>query len=365
MATFAPEMNNGPVQATYYGDDAAKPYDATVEWRSADSIDIRLADRTDTWNLRAPGLAWEISAGAVRISYGVPPHTLIIKDPAAVVAWTAHFKTHGIRKSKENKLPWILTLPMMLPLGFIALCAAAYFWLLPYVSERMAMALPPETDAQLGDPMFEGMKADLLIDDARSATLQAFADQLTISPTFTLRLHLVKDDQINAFAMPGGHIVVYTGILDKMKEPGELAALLAHEGTHVEQRHSTRGIARDLAGSLFVSLLLGDLGGVTSVLAQKGDELKGLSYSRDLETEADTIGIRRMHANGVDPHGMVELLELLGREAEDMPEGASFLSSHPLTKERLATAEAKAAEIGAISEPLPALDSLFRLLKQP
>jgi len=150
-----------------------------------------------------------------------------------------------------------------------------------------------------------------------------------------------------------------------MKEPVELAALLAHEGSHVERRHSTRAIARDLAGSLFVSLLLGDLGGATTVLAQKGDELKGLSYSRDLETEADTIGIRRMHANGVDPHGMVKLLELLGREAEDMPEGASFLSSHPLTKERLATAEAKAAEIGVISEPLPALDSLFRLLKQP
>lgn len=358
-------MTNGPVQATYYGDDAARPYDATVEWRSADSIDIRLADRTDTWNLRAPGLAWEISAGAVRISYGVPPHTLIIKDPAAVHVWTAHFKMHRIRKSKENRVPWILTLPMMLPLGFIALCAAAYFWLLPYVSERMAMALPPETDAQLGDPMFEGMKADLVIDDAGSATLQAFADRLMIAPTYKLRLHLVKDDQVNAFAMPGGHIVVYTGILDKMKEPGELAALLAHEGTHVEKRHSTRGIARDLSGSLFLSLLLGDLGGVTAVLAQKGDELKGLSYSRDLETEADTIGIRRMHANGMDPHGMVKLLELLEREAEDMPEGVSFLSSHPLTKDRLATAKAKADELGAVAVAPAALDSIFRVLKQP
>lgn len=79
------------------------------------------------------------------------------------------------------------------------------------------------------------------------------------------------------------------------------------------------------------------------MLAQKGDELKGLSYSRDLETEADTIGIRRMHANGVDPNGMVKLLELLEREAEDMPEGASFLSS-PLTKDRLSTAKSKAAE---------------------
>ncbi len=330
-----------------------------------DAIEVRLADRTDTWNLRAPGLAWEVSAGALRISYGVPPHTLIIKDAATVAAWAAYFKTHRIRKSKESRVPLILTLPMMLPLGFIALCAAAYFWLLPYLSERMAMALPPETDVQLGDAMYQQTAASLAIDEARSATLQAFGDKLGIAPTFKLRMHLVKDDQINAFAMPGGHIVVYTGILDKMMEPEELAALLSHEGTHVEKRHSTRAIARDLSGSLFLSLLLGDVGDLVGIVAKKGDELKSLSYSRDLETEADTIGIRRMHANGVDPQGMVKLLELLGREAEDMPEGASFLSSHPLTKDRLSKAKAKAAEFGAVTVPPAGLDSLFRLLKQP
>ncbi len=355
---------NGPVHATYYGDDAARPHDATVEWRSADAIEVRLSDRTDTWNLRAPGLAWEISAGALRISYGVPPHTLIIKDAATVATWTAYFRTHSIRKSKESRVPLILTLPMMLPLGFIALCAAAYFWLLPYVSERMAMALPPETDVQLGDAMYEQTAASLAIDEARSATLQAFGDRLDIAPTFKLRLHLVKDDQINAFAMPGGHIVVYTGILHRMKEPEELAALLSHEGTHVEKRHSTRAIARDLSGSFFLSLLLGDVGDLVGIVAKKGDELKGLSYSRDLETEADTIGIRRMHANGVDPHGMVKLLELLEREAEDMPEGASFLSSHPLTKDRIASAEKRATAFGTPSVPSSELDSLFRALKR-
>lgn len=356
---------NGPVRATYYGDDAARPHEAIVEWRSADTIEIHLADRTDSWNLRAPGLTWEISAGALRISYGVPPHTLIIKDTATVGAWTAYFRTHRIRKNREGGVPWILTIPMMLPLGFIALCAAAYFWLLPCVSERMAMALPPETDTQLGDAMYQQTAATLTIDEARSATLQAFGDKLNIAPTFKLKLHLVKDDQINAFAMPGGHIVVYTGILDKMKEPGELAALLAHEGTHVEKRHSTRAIARDLSGSLFLSLLLGDVGDLVGTVAQKGDELKSLSYSRDLETEADTIGILRMHANGVDPQGMVKLLELLEQEAKDMPEGASFLSSHPLTKDRLSTAKSKAAEFGEAGNAPVGLDSLFRLLKQP
>ncbi len=354
---------NGPIGATWYGADASKPHDVTVEWRSATAIEVRLADGTETCELHAPSTGWEISAGALRITYGPARHTLIIKDATTVQAWTAHFKTHRIRKNRENRVPWVMSLPLMLPLGFIALCAAAYFWLLPYLSERMAMALPPEMDVKLGDPMFDGMKGDLVIDEVGSASLQAFADKLVIAPTFKLRLHLVKDEQINAFAMPGGHIVVYTGILDKMQEPGELAALLAHEGTHVEKRHSTRGIARDLSGSLFLSLLFGDMGGLAGAVAQKGDELKGLGYSRDLETEADTIGLRRMHANGVDPQGMVKLLELLEREAEDMPEGASFLSSHPLTKERIATATGKAGALGPLTAPTPALDSLFRALR--
>lgn len=354
---------NGAVPATYYGADAARPHPAEAEWVSTGVIAIRLADRTETWDLRAPGTTWEISAGALRITHGAERHVIIVKDPIVVKSWTAHLRTHRIRKSREGRTAWLLTLPLALPLGLIALALAVYFWVLPWASERLAMKMPPSVDAQLGDPMFEGMRSGLDIDTAGSATLQAFADKLVIAPTFKLRLHLVKDDQVNAFALPGGHIVVCTGILEKMDRSDQLVALLAHEGTHVENRHSTRGLARDLAGSFFLSLVLGDVGGLGGALAQKGDELKGLSYSRDLETEADTIGIARLRESGVDPEGMVALLELLEREAQDMPEGTSFLSSHPLTKDRLAVAHAKVSAVEAIGPAPPELDSLFSVLK--
>ncbi|HMU14145.1 MAG: M48 family metallopeptidase [Bacteroidetes bacterium] len=354
---------NGAVPATYYGADAARPHPAEAEWVSTGVIAIRLADRTETWDLRAPGTTWEISAGALRITHGAERHVIIVKDPIVVKSWTAHLRTHRIRKSREGRTAWLLTLPLALPLGLIVVGLAVYFWVLPWASERLAMKLPPEVDVQLGDPMFEGMRSGLDIDTAGSATLQAFADKLVIAPTFKLRLHLVKDDQVNAFAMPGGHIVVFTGILEKMDRAGQLAALLAHEGTHVEKRHSTRGLARDLAGSFFLALVLGDGSGLGGLLAQKGDELKGLDYSRDLETEADTIGIARLRESGVDPEGMVALLELLEREAGDMPEGTSFLSSHPLTKDRITLARAKASAAGATRSASSELDSLFSVLK--
>ena len=353
-----------PVSVTYYGDDASKPEEGTVQWTELGRIQVVLPHRTEEWSVYGVGFAWELSAGALRVMHGDPRHSVIIRDSSAIHAWVAHFKAQKLRTNKDGGVPWILGIPMMLPLGFIALCIAAYVWLLPYVSERLAMALPPSTDVRIGDAMFENMATTLSIDTLRSKALQAFADRLTISPSYKLKLHVVVDDQVNAFAMPGGHIVVYTGILDKMKEPGELAALLAHEGTHVEKRHSTRGLARDLSGSLFLSLVLGDIGDVVGIAAKKGDELRGLNYSRDLETEADTIGMRRMHASGVDPHGMVNMLRLLEREAQDMPAATSFLSSHPLTKDRLATAEAKATEFSTVSGTQPELDSLFRLLKQ-
>lgn len=354
---------NGAVPATYYGADAARPHPAEAEWVSTGVIAIRLADRTETWDLRAPGTTWEISAGALRITHGAERHVIIVKDPIVVKSWTAHLRTHRIRKSREGRTAWLLTLPLALPLGLIVVGLAVYFWVLPWASERLAMKLPPEVDVQLGDPMFEGMRSGLDIDTAGSATLQAFADKLVIAPTFKLRLHLVKDDQVNAFAMPGGHIVVFTGILEKMDRAGQLAALLAHEGTHVEKRHSTRGLARDLAGSFFLALVLGDGSGLGGLLAQKGDELKGLDYSRDLETEADTIGIARLRESGVDSEGMVALLELLEREAGDMPEGTSFLSSHPLTKDRITLARAKASAAGATRSASSELDSLFSVLK--
>jgi beta-barrel assembly-enhancing protease len=352
-----------PVHVTYYGDDAAKPQEATMEWLDASRIRVVFADHVEEWNVRGLGFGWELSAGALRVMHGSPRHTAIIREPQAIQAWTTHFKSLKVKHSTEDRVPWILGIPMMIPIGFIALCIAAYVWLLPYVSERLVLALPVETDVRMGDAMFTNMATTLTIDEARSKALQAFGDRLQLSPSFKLRLHVVKDEQVNAFAMPGGHIVVYTGILEKMKEPGELAALLAHEGTHVEKRHSTRGMARDLSGSLFLSLVLGDIGDVVGIAAKKGDELRGLSYSRDLETEADTIGIARLYASGVDPAGMVHLLNLLEREAQDMPEGVSFLSSHPLTKDRIAQAEARVAMLGTPAVRPQELDSLFSRLR--
>jgi predicted Zn-dependent protease len=252
--------------------------------------------------------------------------------------------------------------PALFFLAVIAVLVSGYLWVLPWASERLALLMPTSVDVQLGDAMYEGMAPSLNEDTARSAILQRFGDQLQVAPDFKPTFHYVEDDQVNAFAMPGGHIVVFSGIAEKMTSPGQLAALLAHEGTHVEERHSTRMIMRGMGSYVFLSLLLGDLSGVAGVIAQNADNIRGLGYSRSLESEADGTGQERMKANGVDPEGMVDLLELLEKEAQDMPEQLSFLSSHPLTAERIAKARAKAAELGVVHETDSLQAALFEQL---
>lgn len=351
-------------EALFYDGSMSAPRPAEVSWASPEVLEVEVGKELRRWNVREKHFTWELTAESLRITHGIPPEVLVIRDPQVLGTWRSHFKLLKKGERRVASWPWLLRVPLMLPLGFIAVLLAVYFWVLPWAAERAVPLLPTSVDTRVGDAMFNGMGTTLTIDTARSAALQRFGDRLKLAPTFNLHYHVVDDAQVNAFAMPGGHIVVYTGLLDRMTEPAELAALLAHEGTHVEKRHSTRSLARQLSGNMFLAVVLGDASGLVGAAAAQADQLRGLGYSRDLETEADTIGIRLLHNNGVDPNGMLQLLELLQAEAQDMPEAAEFLSSHPLTKERIATAQQVIASVGDVKTEDPGLQPLFEALRK-
>ncbi|MFT3884706.1 MAG: M48 family metallopeptidase [Flavobacteriales bacterium] len=348
-----------PANALYYDAAHQQPRAATVTWTSPEALQVEVGEERLHWSVRDKHFTWEISAEALRVSHGEPPAVLIIRDRVVVDGWTGHFARLKVKQRRSASVPWLIRIPLMLPLGFIAAAVAAYLWVLPFVAERLALLLPPETDVRMGEAMFQGMRPTLHEDTVRSVALQRFGERLHLAPSFPLHFHVVEDDQVNAFALPGGHIVVYTGLLDKLATPPELAALLAHEATHVEKRHTTRGIARNLSGTLFLALVAGDATAIAGTVAHHVDELRGLSYSRSLEREADAIGMQRMHAAHVDPQGMVDLLHVLEQSGADMPESMAFLSSHPLTKERLAHAEEAAAQLGGTPVPDPELQRSF------
>ena len=129
---------------------------------------------------------------------------------------------------------------------------------------------------------------------------------------------VVDSEIVNAFAIPGGFIVVYSGILDIMEDERELAALLAHEASHINERHSLRMMSRNLSTYLLLSILTGDVGGFSSVIVDNSNMFSTLSFSRGLEQEADLEGLDLMVKSDIDPQGMVELFKKFASHEEEV-----------------------------------------------
>lgn len=245
---------------------------------------------------------------------------------------------------------------------FLSLIVLSYFYVLPPIAERSAAYIPDRFDQEIGNIFMDTFLSDNDIDTLKTSYLEQFAAELNLNQTKKLRFSVVKSKQINAFALPNGQIVVFTGILDHMRSADELVALLGHEASHINQRHTTKMLCRNLAGYLGVSLLLSDVNGIMSVLADNAQQLHSLSFSRKFEQEADEQGLKIVMENQINPKGMMELFERL--ETENKISIPKIMSTHPLTKERKKHIQKIISETNYEVIPNNKLDSIFKNIKQ-
>jgi predicted Zn-dependent protease len=178
------------------------------------------------------------------------------------------------------------------------------------------------------------MKADFVLDEKKTAYINDFFSQMKIPSKYDVEIVVVKGDMVNAFALPGGHIVVYDKLLNQLESYPELAALLSHEFTHVENRHTVKTLFRQLGSKIFLSLIIGDATAVGGVIMNNADDLKSLSYSRALETEADENGARLLADRKIDCGGFVRLFQVLKKEVADT-QPSEWISSHPNLDKRI------------------------------
>ena len=190
-------------------------------------------------------------------------------------------------------------------------------------------------EISIGEGFYHSFTADAEVDSTGTFILQAFADDLQLSKKYPIKVTLVKDTIVNAFALPGGHLVVYSGIINKIERPEELVALLSHESSHVNNRHSLKTIISRLSTTAAISLFTSDINGLSRGLIQNAQMLHSLSYSRGLEKQADDEGMKLMIENKINPVGMKWLMEDLQKSAKNVPSQLSFLSTHPLTPQRI------------------------------
>lgn len=246
-------------------------------------------------------------------------------------------------------------------IAMLGLIVLAYLYVLPPVAEKAAVLLPESFDNYLGNTFMESFYFENTVDSAKTAYLEDFAAHIDFENTKTLNFSVIVSNEVNAFALPNGQIVVYTGILDELQNSNELAALLAHEAVHVNSRHSTKMLCRNLAGYLFISLIFSDVNGIMAVLADNAQQLHALSYSRKFENESDEKGLKILMGNHINPNGMIQLFELIETEEVDIPEIAS---THPLTNARKENMQEIIAQSEYTVISNQAIDSLFTQLKQ-
>lgn len=178
--------------------------------------------------------------------------------------------------------------------------------------------------------------------------LQALADRLwpEQDPAHKVKLFVRKEGDPNAFAVPGHRIVVFSGLIERARNPEMVAGVLAHEMGHVELNHPMRGFIHQLGLGVVVSLILGD-----SSLASLGQLALALSYSREMEREADARGIALLQRAGIRADGMSAFFGVI---KEDMRTGAfgrlpEFLSSHPDLDARIAATKQPSTGAPAMS----------------
>jgi len=161
-------------------------------------------------------------------------------------------------------------------------------------------------------------------------------------PKYPYSFSVADYREINAFALPGGPVWLHRGAIHAATNESQVAGVLAHEVAHIAQRHAADQLTKGIMANLGLGLLgavLGNGAGASTAQAAAGLLANGvfMKFSRDDEREADRVGLQLLRRAGWDGRGMVELFEILQREASRNPGSVElFFSSHPSPQDRMA-----------------------------
>lgn len=195
-----------------------------------------------------------------------------------------------------------------------------------------------EEEWQLGNQLAQDVARQMPVE--RDAYVTALGQRIAAqTPMANLpwNFYVVRNNEINAFAIPGGHVYVHSGLINAASNASELSGVMAHEISHVVARHSTEQISRQYGLSVLAGIILGQNPAVyQQLLAQILAGGAFARFSREAEREADDLGVRSMNQAGYNPDGMVTMFQkLLAREKSQPGTVEKFFSTHPLTADRI------------------------------
>ena len=280
-------------------------------------------------------------------------------------AWDRWARASGLRESAVVRAQQNWRGALVAALLLVMLAGAGYRWGVPWLARAVLTVVPASVDRAIGEAVLRSFDGRLLLpstldgarqEQLRSAFAQALArtDGRFARTTYELRFHANPpagtqagtDLGPNAFALPGGVIVVTDEILELLQGRDDvLIGVLGHELGHVQRRHGMRLLVQATVIGTAAGIAVGDF---SSVLAAAPALLGQSAYSRDFEREADADAIALMRADGLSPAVMIELFDRLATKRGDgaersRPDLGIALASHPADAERVARFRAAAA----------------------
>jgi Zn-dependent protease with chaperone function len=214
--------------------------------------------------------------------------------------------------------------------------------------------IPVEWEQKLGESAYRDFLShqEVVKEGPGVAAVEEMTHRLTeqiLNNPYKFQVTVVRSDVINAFALPGGFVVVFTGLMKKAESGEEVAGVLSHELNHVLQRHGLERTVKNLGLLTVVAIVFGNQQGLVGMMKQLGLELLTLKFGREQETEADLTGLQLLQRAKIDPSGMIRFFDRLSENDQGRME---WLSTHPMSATR---AERLKAELAALpkksSEP--------------
>jgi Zn-dependent protease with chaperone function len=258
------------------------------------------------------------------------------------------------RRSRRRIIAWTLgaTLALLLA-GLVAV---------PAIADRLAPLVPFSLEHRLGEAV--DAQARSMLDNRPSkkpfecggeapeqagrTAFQGMIGRLEQAANLPIPIHIVvvRRPEANAIALPGGHIYVFEGLIDKAESGDELASVIAHEIGHVAHRDGTRAVLQGAGLSFLFGMVLGDfVGGGAVVIAAK--TVLQSSYTREVEMAADMYSVELMHKTGGDPRALGPMLTRISGAIEP---GTRIFQDHPDTRARVAAINAAANALSQVSQ---------------
>lgn len=255
-------------------------------------------------------------------------------------------KARNVRRAN-----WLLLLFVV-----IAILAVPTFFIIrsDILTGYLAQKVPATWEKKIGETAIAQYRIgqDFLPQDQADKLLKPLVNPLLEQlkdSRYRYRFEVVNDASPNAFALPGGFVVIHTGLIVNANNAEEVLGVLAHEITHVEEQHGVQNVIGSAGLYVGATAVFGDASGLLAVMANAAPLLLSQSYSRRFEEEADTKGFALLQSAGINPRGLATFFERLmaeekkqlakieNEQARDaMKVGAKLLSTHPATEKRIA-----------------------------